>query len=119
MRQRRQRGADGTLPLQPRDPSLGILGQRDRLQARDRHAPVFDDHRLSAPDALEERAAEVRHLTAERTRLRRRLALDDTGAALVREARRLGLVRPDERLFIIKGIDAWRRARAVERAAER
>ncbi len=27
--------------------------------------------------------------------------------ALVREARRLGLVKPGERLFIVKGISAW------------
>jgi hypothetical protein len=26
----------------------------------------------------------------------------------VREARRLGLVKPGERLFIVQGIDAWR-----------
>ena len=74
---------------------------------------------VRAQAALEERAAEVRQLTAERTTLRRRLRLDVSGATLVREARRLGLVRPDERLFIIKGIDAWQRARAAARADER
>jgi cell division protein FtsB len=74
---------------------------------------------IRAQDALQDRAAEVRRLSAERTKLRRRLALDGTGATLVREARRLGLVRPDEHLFIVKGIDAWRRARAAERADER
>ena len=74
---------------------------------------------VRAQAALEERAAEVRQLTAERTKLRRRLRLDVSGATLVREARRLGLVRPDERLFIVKGIDAWQRARAAERAEER
>ena len=73
---------------------------------------------VRAQDALQERAAEVRRLSAERTDLRRRLRLDGSGATLAREARRLGLVRPDERLFIIKGIDAWRRARAAERAAD-
>ena len=73
---------------------------------------------VRAQDALQERAAEVRHLKVERTELRRRLALDGTGAPLVREARRLGLVRPDERLYIVKGTDAWRRARAAERAGE-
>ncbi len=73
---------------------------------------------VHAQDALQDRAAEVRRLTAERTDLRRRLRLDDSGATLAREARRLGLVRPDEQLFIVKGIDAWRRARAAERAAD-
>jgi cell division protein FtsB len=65
---------------------------------------------VRAQDALQQRTEEVRHLRAERTRLHRRLALDESGATLVREARRLGLVRPDERLFIVKGIDAWRKA---------
>jgi cell division protein FtsB len=73
---------------------------------------------IRAQAALDERTAEVRRLTAERTDLRRRLALDGTPAALLREARRLGLVRPDERLFIIKGIGAWQRERAAERARE-
>ncbi len=62
---------------------------------------------------LTERKAEVRRLKHERGELQRRLALDESGATLVREARRLGLVRPDEELYIVKGIDAWRRARHV------
>jgi hypothetical protein len=33
--------------------------------------------------------------------------------ALEREARRIGLVRPGQRLFIVKGIKAWRRAHAT------
>jgi hypothetical protein len=28
----------------------------------------------------------------------------------VREARQLGLVKPGERLFIVKGVEAWKRA---------
>ena len=71
---------------------------------------------IHAQDALQDRAAEVRRLTAERTELRRRLRLGGDGATIVREARRLGLVRPGEQLFIVKGINAWRKARA---AAER
>jgi cell division protein FtsB len=69
--------------------------------------------------ALEQRQAEVRHLAKEKARLRRRLALDESGANLVRDARRLGLVRPDERLFIVKGIDAWRRAHRAARDPSR
>jgi len=60
---------------------------------------------------LVQRSAEVRSLRNERRQLERRLA-DSTGdAALVREARRLGLVKPGERLFIVKGIEAWNHAR--------
>ncbi len=69
---------------------------------------------VRAEDALRQRTEEVRRLTTEKVRLDRRLALDESGATLVEEARRLGLVRADERLFIIKGIDAWRKARATE-----
>jgi len=31
------------------------------------------------------------------------------GDQLIREARRLGLVKPGERLFIVRGIAAWRK----------
>ena len=33
----------------------------------------------------------------------------DTPEALTREARRIGYVKPGERLFIVKGIAGWRR----------
>jgi cell division protein FtsB len=58
--------------------------------------------------ALEHRAAEVQSLRTERRVLARRLAGSDTPEALARRARRLGLVKPGERLFIVKGIDEWR-----------
>jgi cell division protein FtsB len=64
---------------------------------------------MRTQDALQRRADEVRRLKTEQQRLQRRLALDESGATLVREARRIGLVRPGERLFIVKGIAAWRR----------
>ena len=71
---------------------------------------------IETRSALEERAAEVRSLRSERNELARRLAESDTPEALARRARRLGLVRPGERLFIVKGIDEWR-ARAKTSAA--
>jgi len=64
---------------------------------------------LSTHDALESRAQEVRVLRAQKQRLERKLADADTSAALTREARRIGYVKPGERLFIVKGIAAWRR----------
>lgn len=57
---------------------------------------------------LQDRQADVHALQAEQTRLRRRIAAVGSSAELVREARRLGLVKPGERLFIVKGIPAWR-----------
>jgi cell division protein FtsB len=65
-------------------------------------------------DALEQRSAEVESLRAEKRSLERRLVEADTPEALAREARRLGYVKPGERLFIVKGIDAWRRAQALK-----
>jgi cell division protein FtsB len=65
---------------------------------------------------LNERAAEVRSLREEKFRLEQRLADSSTTVALAREARRMGLVRPGERLYIVKGIKDWRRAQASRRA---
>lgn len=59
--------------------------------------------------SLEERQAEVRELRAKRDALARRLEEADTPEALARRARKLGLVKPGEQLFIVKGIEEWRR----------
>jgi cell division protein FtsB len=59
--------------------------------------------------ALQERQAEVRELHAKRDGLARRLEEADTPEALTRRARKLGLVKPGEQLFIVKGIEEWRR----------
>jgi cell division protein FtsB len=66
---------------------------------------------LETRDALAGRTDEVRSLREEKRMLEQRLTQADTEEALTREARRLGYVKPGERLFIVKGIDAWRRAR--------
>lgn len=68
---------------------------------------------LETRDALSQRRNEVRSLQAEKRSLERRLANGDTPEALAREARKLGYVKPGERLFIVKGIDAWRRTHAA------
>jgi hypothetical protein len=64
---------------------------------------------------VNERAAEVTVLRQERARLAKRLEVSATTAALSREARRMRLVRPGERLFIVKGVKEWRRAEAKRR----
>ena len=58
---------------------------------------------------LQARNTEVRALREERVRLKRRIDEAGSGAQLVREARRLGLVKPGEQLFIVRGISAWRK----------
>jgi hypothetical protein len=65
---------------------------------------------LSARHELSQRQAEVNVLSAQHRALERRLAASTSTGELVKEARRLGLVRPGERLFIVKGIAAWRKA---------
>jgi cell division protein FtsB len=67
---------------------------------------------FSTRSALEQRSAEVGRLRSERDALTRRLARSSSKRALEREARRLGLVRPGERLYIVKGINAWLRDHA-------
>jgi cell division protein FtsB len=61
---------------------------------------------------VEARTAEVRALAARKHALEERLAEIRSGSTLVRGARRLGLVKPGERLFIVRGIAQWRRAHA-------
>ena len=62
---------------------------------------------------LNARAAEVQGLRADKARLEARLEASATLAALAREARQMNLVRPGERLFIVKGIPEWRRAHTM------
>jgi hypothetical protein len=61
----------------------------------------------STPKAPHALAGDVKALKAEKRELQHRLAEASTPEALQQEARRLGLVRPGERLFIVKGITAW------------
>jgi cell division protein FtsB len=63
---------------------------------------------LHTKGQLQSRRAEVHELRVEKQRLQARIAAADTGAQLLREARRLGLVKPNEHYFIVRGIEAWR-----------
>jgi len=64
---------------------------------------------LQTRSELDARRAQVVALRTEKARLERRLARTTSDAALAREARRIGYVKPGERLFIVKGITAWQR----------
>jgi cell division protein FtsB len=64
----------------------------------------------AAQERVAERRAELARLDRQNARLQQRLALSDKDAFIEREARRLGLVRPGERLFIVKGVEDWRKA---------
>ena len=62
---------------------------------------------------LSSRRSEVARLSADRRALQQRLQASTSLDALTREARRLGFVRPGEHLFIVKGIDAWKKAHTL------
>jgi cell division protein FtsB len=55
------------------------------------------------------RRAQVAELQSERSKLQKKIALAGTAPELVRQARLLGLVKPGEQLFIVRGINAWRK----------
>jgi cell division protein FtsB len=63
---------------------------------------------LGTKHTLEVRQAQVRSLRAEKAQLKAKIALANTNTGLITQARRLGLVRPGERLFQVTGISAWR-----------
>jgi cell division protein FtsB len=65
---------------------------------------------ISTSRTLSARQAEVRELTRQKAALERRLTVSGTGDALLEEARRLGYVRPGERLFIVRGVEGWVKA---------
>jgi cell division protein FtsB len=57
-----------------------------------------------AQEQVAARKDEVARLTAQQARLERRLAAAGTDAFVEQQARKLGLVRPGEHLFIVKGL---------------
>jgi cell division protein FtsB len=67
------------------------------------HSYVATKHQVQV------RQAQVQQLQAEKATLQKKIALAGTGPELVRQARLLGLVKPTERLFIVRGINTWRK----------
>ena len=67
------------------------------------------------------RTAQIERVERANAELEERIDETETPRFVEREARKLGLVKPGERLFIVSGIDEWkreRRARARERRTE-
>jgi cell division protein FtsB len=83
--------------------ALGGLVLLGFLYWRPLHAYFHTKHELDAS------RAQVQALRTERSHLLARIGQIDSGDALVREARLLSLVKPGERLFIVKGIASWRK----------
>ena len=66
---------------------------------------------LETRNDLTTRRAEVESLRLVRAELELRLVNSTSIGSLEREARRINYVKPGERLFVVKGIPAWRTAR--------
>ena len=66
---------------------------------------------LERQETAAARQAQVAVLEQRRVALERRLRYVESEAAVAREARRIGYVKPGEQLFIVKGIPAWRAAK--------
>jgi cell division protein FtsB len=63
---------------------------------------------LDARREVTSRKAELVLLEREQAKLDRRLAASGTDEFVTQEARRLGLVRPGEQLFIVRGLETGR-----------
>jgi len=67
---------------------------------------------METRNELAARRAEVQTLRIVRSELDLRLVNSTKTDSIEREARRIGYVKPGERLFVVKGIPAWRKARS-------
>jgi cell division protein FtsB len=65
---------------------------------------------MHTKEQLQRRQAQVATLQAQKVQYQQRITSIADGDTLVQEARQLGLVKPNERLFIVRGIAAWRHA---------
>jgi cell division protein FtsB len=64
---------------------------------------------MDARNQVAKRQAEKQALLRRQATLRRDLDLAATDEFIEREARRLGLVKPGERLYIVTGVERWTR----------
>ncbi len=63
------------------------------------------------------RRAQIGRITYANAQLEQRIDETETPEFVEREARKLGLVKPGERLFIVTGIDEWKHARRARAKA--
>jgi cell division protein FtsB len=74
---------------------------------------------VDARGELAQKRAAVQSLQREKQRLEHRLGASTSLDTVAREARALGYVKPGEHLFIVKGIDEWRRRLRASMMAHR
>ena len=70
---------------------------------------------LETRNDLTSSRSDVESLRLVKAELELRLVNSTSVDSIEREARRIGYVRPGERLFVVKGIPAWRKARTAGR----
>lgn len=87
--------------------ALGILGIAVYLYYR----PIASY--METKNDLATSRTEVESLRLVRAELELRLVNTTSVGSLEREARRINYVKPGERLFVVKGIPAWRAARGA------
>lgn len=68
---------------------------------------------IETRDELATRRAEVAQLAAQKRALQERLAASKRLDTLAHQARQLGYIKPGEHLFIVKGIQAWKKAQST------
>jgi cell division protein FtsB len=83
--------------------ALGAIALGAFLYWKPLHTYVRTKHEL------QQRQGQVSALQAEHVTLQQKIARAATDPELIRQARRLGLVKPGERLFIVRGISTWRK----------
>jgi hypothetical protein len=64
---------------------------------------------MDADEDIATHRAQRSALLRQQAALRHRLAAVETDAFVEREARRSGLVRPGEQLYVVKGVQRWKR----------
>ena len=70
---------------------------------------------LETRNELTTTRSDVESLRLVKGELQLRLVNSTSVGSIEREARRIGYVKPGERLFVVKGIPAWRKARTSGR----
>ena len=70
---------------------------------------------LETRNELTTTRSDVESLRLVKGELQLRLVNSTSVGSIEREARRIGYVKPGERLFVVKGIPAWRKARTAGR----
>jgi cell division protein FtsB len=82
--------------------AIGAIALVAFLYWKPLHTYARTKHNLQASQSS------VRVLKTKNAKLEQQIAAANTAPELIKQARLLGLVRPGEQLFLVRGIAAWR-----------